>query len=1195
MKKIIPNDFNWFQLLAISMCFAGGCSSNESREQNKNAQQDTLHEKFFTKIPVSQSGVDFVNTLTETDSFNIFVFEYIYNGGGVAVADINNDNLPDIFLTANQASCRLFLNEGNLHFKDITKPAGVNTDGWCTGVTVADVNADGLPDFYVCRSNPGNPPELRANLLFINNGNLSFTESAKAYRIDNNGYSTQATFFDFDHDSDLDMFLINHPEKNEEIIDKKIVRNAKYNPDESDHLFRNNGDETFTDITQSAGVASNAFGLSVSITDINNDGWPDIYVCNDYTMSDFLYVNNKNGTFTDKLYSYFRHTSHFSMGSDVGDINNDGLSDLVQLDMLPEDNHRQKTNGGPDNYDKYMLLIANGYGHQLMKNCLQLNNGNGSFSEIAEMAGISKTDWSWSPLIADFDNDGYNDIFITNGYLRDVTNMDYVVYRHTELREKQGAYNAGLKMLNTAPSVKLSNYIYKNEGHLTFTNMASAWGLDDKANSNGAIYSDLDRDGDLDIIVNNLNDTVLIYRNNCREQTGNLFLSVRLEGEGKNKSGMGSKVALYDSSGKRMIENYTTRGYLSAAENILHFGLGKNNSAGKLEVTWPDGKTQVITNIKPNSEIVFYYKDAVDKIAEKSPAPDYIFSECTDRCKTNFIHTENDFIDFKNEPLLPHKFSQNGPGIAVGDVNGDGEEDFFVGGAMNQSAKLYIQQPGGVFESRFVKAFEDDKQFEDMGCLFFDADNDGDLDLVVASGGGEVYNLSEHYQARLYSNTGNGNFSRNMQALPPMGVSSSCISAADYDSDGDLDLFIGGRIVPGNYPLKAKSYLLRNDKGRFTDIISDIAPELEYCGLVCSALWTDFNNDGKPDIIVAGEWMPVSIFENRNGKFVNTTAASGLAYSAGWWNSIVSADFDRDGDMDYVLGNSGLNNKIKASPSHPACVYANDFDKNGSMDAIICFTQTDGISHPIYSRDNLTDQVRSLKKKLIRYADYADLTIDQIFTPDEMKDVKIYYCHTFSTGYLRNDGDGKFSLVPLPIEAQFSPTYGMLADDFDADGNTDILLTGNSYATAPEIERHDAGNGLLLKGDGKGNFTPLKCNQTGFYTSFDAKAMAKIELQKGSREICLISNNNSRMQSYERNKKFLPKNLLYLEPLEMKVELFYKDNKKTIVEIPYGSGYLSQSSRQIRIPGEIEYVLIFNSRGQSRKVNFHALSSSSKI
>ncbi|HKR04226.1 MAG TPA: VCBS repeat-containing protein [Bacteroidia bacterium] len=1186
MKKIIPNDFNWFQLLAISLCFAGGCSSDEKREQNKIAQQDTLKEKLFTKIPASESGVDFVNSLTETDSFNIFVFEYIYNGGGVAMADINNDNLPDIFLAGNQSSCQLFLNEGNLHFKNITKSAGVNTDGWCTGIAAADVNADGLTDFYVCRSNPLNPPERRANLLFINNGNSNFTESAKAYGLDNKGYSTHATFFDYDRDNDLDMFLINHPEKNEELIYKKIVKNAKYDPYESAHLFRNNGDQTFTDITQSAGVASYAFGLSASISDFNNDGYPDIYVCNDYTMSDFLYINNKNGTFTDKLYSYFRHTSHFSMGSDIGELNNDGLPDLVQLDMLPEDNHRQKIMGGPDNYDKYMLKINNGYGHQLMKNCLQLNNGNGSFSEIAELAGISKTDWSWAPLIADFDNDGYNDIFITNGYHRDVTNMDFVVYRHTELGVNPGAYNAGLKMLNTAPAVKLRNYIYKNEGNLTFTNMASAWGLDDKVNSNGAVYSDLDRDGDLDIIVNNLDDTALIYRNNSRELTSNLYLSVRFEGEGKNKSGMGAKAALYDSSGTRMIENYTTRGYLSAVENILHFGLGKNNSVKKLEVTWADGKTQVLTNIKPNSEIVFHYKDAVSGNAEKSPAPDYIFSESTARCKTNFIHTENDFIDFKNEPLLPHKFSQNGPGIAVGDVNGDGEEDFYIGGAMNQSGKLFIQKPGGVFESRFVKAFEDDKQFEDMGCLFFDADNDGDLDLIVASGGSEVYNLSGYYQSRLYSNSGDGNFSRNMQALPPMGVSSSCISAADFDSDGDLDLFIGGRIVPGNYPLKAKSYLLKNDNGHFTDVIADIAPDLEYCGLVCSALWTDFNNDGKTDIIVAGEWMPVSIFENQNGKFVNTTASAGLAYSAGWWNSIASADFDRDGDMDYVLGNFGLNNKIKASPSKPACIYANDFDKNGSLDAIICFTQTDGISYPIYSRDDMTDQVRPLKKKLIRYADYADLTIDQVFTPEEMKDVKIYYCHTFSTGYLRNDGGGKFSLSPLPLEAQFSPVYGMLTDDFDADGNTDILLTGNSYASEPEIERYDAGNGLLLKGDGQGNFSPVKCNQSGFYTPHDAKAMAKIQLQNGSREIYLVSNNNSAMQSYERNKKFLPKNLLRPEPLDMKAELFYKDNKKTIVEIPYGSGYLSQSSRKIRISAEVEYVLITNSQGKSRKVNF---------
>src|SRR6185436_10327982 len=633
MKEITYHVKNYFSFFILAVLLESGCIPGDKNKQNKNAQQDAVNEKLFTKIPASQSGVAFINTLTETDSFNIFVFEYIYNGGGVAVADINNDNLPDIFLTGNQSSCQLFLNEGNFHFKNITKPAGVNTDGWCTGVTAADVNADGLKDFYVCRSNTENPPHLRANLLFINNGNLSFTESAGKYGLDNQGYSTQAAFFDYDLDGDPDMFLLNHPKKNEEIIDRKIARNARYDPDMSDHLYRNNGDNTFTDITVSAGVASNAFSLSVSISDFNNDTYPDIYVCNDYIMPDFLYINNKNGTFTDKLYSYFRHTSHFSMGSDIGDLNNDGLADLVQLDMLPEDNHRQKLMGGPDNYDKYMLLLGNGYGHQLMKNCLQLNNGNGSYSEIAELSGISKTDWSWAPLIADFDNDGYNDIFITNGYERDVTNMDYVVYRHTELSANQTVYNAGLKMLNTAPSVKLQNYIYKNNGNLTFTNMASLWGFDDKVNSNGAVYADLDRDGDLDIVVNNLNDSALVYRNNSREKNGNSFLSVRLDGDGKNKSGIGAKVALYDSTGIRAIENYTTRGYLSAVENILHFGLGKTNTVKNLEVTWPDGKTQVLTNVKPGGEIVLHYKDAENTKSEKPVSTDYIFSDCSHRCK----------------------------------------------------------------------------------------------------------------------------------------------------------------------------------------------------------------------------------------------------------------------------------------------------------------------------------------------------------------------------------------------------------------------------------------------------------------------------------------------------------------------------------------------------------------------------------
>ncbi len=1169
--------------LAAVMFIDSGCKSKSDNKDESGSEAGDGGEKLFTRIDPASCGISFVNSLTETDSFNIFVFEYIYNGGGVAITDINNDSLPDIFFTGNQSTCRLYLNEGKMKFREITESAGVKTMGWCTGVTVVDVNADGFKDFYVCRSDVTSPPERRTNLLFINNGDLTFTENAHAYGIDNSGYSTQSVFFDYDRDDDPDLFLVNHPAKNTEVINNKKVRNARYDSDMSCHLYRNNGDQTFTDVTQNAGVTSYAFGLSVSITDINNDQWPDIYVCNDYLMSDFLFINNKNGTFTDKLYSYFRHTSHFSMGSDFGDINNDGLMDFIQLDMLPEDNYRQKIMGGPENYDKYMLKVANGYGHQLMKNCLQLNTGNGSYSEIGEMAGISKTDWSWTPLIADFDNDGYNDIYITNGYLRDVTNMDYVMYRHTELREKHGVYNAGLKMLNIAPTIKLMNYMYHNDGRLHFTNVASEWGLKEQAYSNGASCADLDLDGDLDLVVNNINDTAFVYQNNSTKQNGNQSLTVTLKGNPKNKMGIGALVTLYDSSGVHVKENYLSRGYLSSTTEKLHFGLGKNNTVTRIRVRWPDESVEDRKITQPVTSVTFIQQEA-GAVKLKSESVNPLFEDVSGTKGISFTHQENEYIDFKNEPLLPQKFSQNGPGIAVGDVNNDGEDDFYIGGAMNQSGRLFVMQPGGNYTVANIKAFEDDKAHEDMGAIFFDADNDGDQDLAVSSGGSEIYNLSAYYQARLYTNSGKGNFTRNNDALPPVGVSSSCITAADYDDDGDMDLFIGGRVVPGNYPLPAKSYLLRNDNGKFTDVTATIAPELEMTGLVCAALWTDFDNDNKIDLVVTGEWMPVSFFRNTDGKFQNVTSATGLSQSNGWWNSIAGDDLDSDGDMDYVLGNFGLNNKIKAAPSKPASVHAGDFDKNGSLDAILCYYYSDGISYPIYTRDDLTDQIRPLKKKLIRYADYAGKTLEQLFTQEELKDVRTLYSYTFSSSWVENNGNGTFSLHQLPIEAQTAPVFGMLTGDFNNDSYRDILLTGNSYAAEPELERFDAGNGLLLLGNGKGNFQPVKIMESGFYTPYDAKALVRIISEKQKRELVLVSNNNGGLQTFQSQKTSA--DYLLPMPTEWKA-VFYFDNGKTLkVEFPYGSGYLSQSSRKIPVPEGTRYAELTGAKGSKRTVQF---------
>ncbi|MBS1601147.1 MAG: VCBS repeat-containing protein, partial [Bacteroidetes bacterium] len=1117
---------------------------------------DTL----FSLLPADSTGITFANNLRFSEEFNMYTFRNFYNGGGVGVGDINNDGLPDIFFCSNQGSNKLYLNKGHFRFEDITDRAGVASDGvWSTGVVFADVNGDGLLDIYVCKSGDLKGKH-RANQLFINNGNLTFTDRAAEYGLANMGLSTHAVFFDYDRDGDLDCYLLNNSFRSVGNFD--LVKDQRNIVDSlgGNKLYRNDGGH-FTDVTQQAGIYSSriGFGLGVTIADVNKDGWPDIYVSNDFFEKDYLYINRHDGTFKEDLEGCINEISMNSMGADIADINNDGLPDIYVTDMLPEAEDRIKTKTSFETWDKYQADKAAGYYKQFVRNVLQLNRGpepdqspahpeapthSGPpthFSEISRLAGVQATDWSWGALITDLDNDGNKDIFVANGIYKDLTDQDYIQYmaNPTEVRrlisEGKGVIS---KLVNMIPSTPLPNYAFHNNGDLHFTNMAREWGLDQPGFSNGSAYVDLDNDGNLDLVVNNVNMPAFVYRNNG--VPGNHWLKLVLHGEAGNRFAIGAKATIYYGGKLAYQEEMPTRGFESAVDSRLNFGLGKTTNIDSLIVQWPSGKQTKLKNLTPNQIITLNEKDATPATPTipatpaisvtpttpvtaatatttpvtpvTTPTPTSPITAATTPIPTttlphplftpttglSFLHRENEFNDFNRDHLLFSMLSTSGPRMAIADINGDGLDDVYICGARGQDKGLYLQHPNGQFTRQPLP--DGDKECEDVDALFFDADGDGDKDLFVCSGGNEFSPNSTALISRLYSNDGHGKFTKSPQLLPSAAVfeSTSCVTAADFDGDGDLDLFVGVRLKPFSYGFPCKGYILGNDgHGKFTDITSQVCPALEKLGMITDARWCDYDNDGKPDLIVVGEYMPVSVFHNEGGSTTNptptprtppttsthlkeVTTTLGLSKTNGWWNRLIITDLNGDGYPDLIVGNHGLNSRFKATEQKPVTCYAADFDGNGTVEQIICCYNGDK-QYPMALRHDLVSTLPYLKKKYLHYEDYKGQTVEDIFTKDQLDKAIKLDAYELQTCVFLSDGKGHYSKRPLPTEAQFSPVYGLEAGDYDHDGKTDLLLGGNFYQSKPETGIYDASYGLFLKGDGKGGFTPLSPQQSGFF------------------------------------------------------------------------------------------------------------------
>lgn len=1095
-------------VFAVFVSFLIACSGANDKTTG------TAQPKIFKKISSTESGITFTNAVDENYHQNYFdSFAYVYNGAGVAVGDVNNDGLLDIYFTGNEVANKLYLNQGDFKFKDITDEAGVAGDkGWHNGVVMVDINNDGLQDIYICKGGFRDNDADRKNLLYVNQGDLRFKEMAAEYGIADSGYSQQALFFDMDNDNDLDLYIAARPDSFYLGL-SQMVKGKRNPPDYARNKLYRNDNGKFVEIGKQAGIGQTyGYALSVTNADLNNDGFEDIFISNDYADNDYMFINQGDGTFKDQIKQTTNHNSLFSMGADIADINNDGREDIMVMEMLPENYKRSKVSMPRMDVQGFWAIVDSGFQRQYMHNVLHLNQGNLFFSDISQLAGVTKTEWSWSTLLSDFDNDGHRDIFVANGYRRDLFDGDILQKQDAYVRANAHKYQSANDMFERGfkdyieiyDPIKVRNYLFKNNGDLRFQNVSEAWGFEDSTFSNGAAIADFDNDGDLDLVINNLDMESSLYEN-ISDRT-NKFLQLTLNGPVGNRDGIGAKIAVYyDGKMQQFFEQKTVRGYLSSNDPRVHFGLGTKDQVDSVVITWLDGKENVLKNVAANQSIAVSHKESAPA-QNRQPTYQPLFAQNTTVLSKPFLHRENEYDEYKDQVLLPHMFSRTGPFMAVGDVNVDGADDLFIGGAAGQPGKLYVQEGESLVERR-LPVLAADAAYEDIGCAFFDADSDGDMDLYVVSGGSEHHDGSPMYNDRLYLNDGKGNFTK--RTLLPTTSSGSCIAVHDVDGDGDLDVVRGGQVMPQKYPYAPKSYLFINDKGSFTDRTAELAPALAAAGMVQSAVWADLNGDQQKELVITGEWMPVKVFGNKGGKLTDVSADYQLNDTEGWWNKLVVADIDGDGDLDIVAGNIGENYKFSASKKKPFEVYATDFDNNGTNDIFLAKYNGD-MQVPIRGRECTSQQCPFIAEKFPTFLSFAESDIKTILG-NKIESALHYKAHLFSTVLFVNN-KGSYTPVPLPVEAQLSAVNGILVQDFDGDGIQDILLSGNKFDVEVETTPADASPGLFLKGKGNHQFQAQSIQESGFFVPYNVKDMQLLKRKTGN--VILVSSNNDQLRAF---------------------------------------------------------------------------------